>query len=348
MSRDGVTISAQKTISKTIYVDPGEFYIKVYVTIASSDGDQFYGSYFFPHAAFLMGTTQHQGLCYDFQDQYYAVGYDCRAHLLGAQAADFPANADENFEILLQKILFDFGQSGEQIHLNLILNSAQRQPAFAQVCERLTGTEVKLAAWRAMDQKVVKKQVQLTMQLTPAVQGLWGYASTLKPQLTSAIIVDIGWRTTKIHILNHTHEQEVFRCLAMGMETYFALLIKKLAEIGCEAVDFLWLAKQIELNCQIIEIPSAQIEVDIGDLTENLLWDINKDFLVAMMDMLTTYFQNNARWIDMLIITGGGANFWGKRLSLSLLEKGFFFTDISIESGAGFKVLQEQGAGKAA
>ena len=350
---------------KTVLVDVGSFYTKVRVMCPGIEGPggeapmgglQSYGRGFFPSLACRAEDLDKSRIYYEHEGQLYAVGYDgARSLRLEQIPAAFD---DEAFDItrallILKRIVFDYADPGDELDIQVVVDSAQRAQVFEHVADVLGGSAVEVAAFRGYDGRRIRKEVAMTFTLMSSGDAVAGFLDRSGMASETALVVDVGHNRTKLYVVGGEEGVELFRSLRVGVSFYYEKILRLLAEESAADNHYLWLVKQIELGCDEVEVRRdgaaglqggvaglpASRHVDVSLVLENVRWDLNKEFQRFTTDTLTSYYTNRVEWPGRLVVMGGGASLNGEILRLSLEEAGFCFKGVYVEKEPMYAVL---------
>ena len=358
---------------KILLIDVGNFYTKVYVMhqvpekSASERTDQtyrFYGRCFFPTLAGRVDDINDGRMYYEHEGNLYAAGYDCTSAMRLEQiisALDSDGFNSEKALIILKKIIFDYADNNDDLEITVVVDSYERAQIFQEIGEVLGNKKVEISAFRGHDKRWIKKDVTIKLSALSSGDAVVGFLEKNKMDLTTALVVDIGYSKTKLYVVNCDNGVEIFQIENCGVSFYYEKILKLFAEENIDADDhnFLWLVKQIELGCEEVEVRSEHKgqmkgkatplpnsltrQYDISLVLENVRWDLNKEFQRFTTDMLNAYYTERVEWPAMLVVTGGGASLNGDILHLSLEEDGYCFNDVYIEKQPIYTALEGAG-----
>lgn len=346
---------------KQILVDVGSFYTKVYVmrhVPENGGGDrtdqlyQFYGRGFFPTLVSPAGDIHNGRMYYEHGGDLYAVGYDCSSALRFEQiihAFDGEGFSTDKALLILKKIISDYADNNDDLEINVIVDSYQRAQVFEEIREALRNKKVEISAFRCYDQRRIKKDVTIKLDLLSSGDAVVGFLEKSKMDFTTALVVDVGYNKTKLYVVDCEKGVDLFQVENCGVSYYYEKIVRLLAEEIIDDHYFLWLVKQIELGCEEVEVrretPSNPFprHYDISLVMENVRWDLNKEFTRFTTDTLTSYYTNRVEWPAMLVVTGGGASLNGDILRLSLEKDGYCFKNVYIEKQPMYAMLEGAG-----
>ena len=353
---------------KKILVDAGNFYTKVYVmheTLGNGREDratqpyQFYGRGFFPTRVGRTGDVDKGKMYYEDGAELYAVGYDCSSSLGLNQV--FDAFDDEeisarNARIILKKIIFDYADIKDDLEIDVVVDSYRKAQVFEEIAEEYRDKEIEITAFRGYDKRRINKHATIHLDLLSSGDAVQGFLDKKGLDFGTALIIDVGYRKTKIYVVDSQNGVELFQVGDFGVASYYDKIVKLFAEEKIEDNHFLWLVKQVELGCEEIEVRRegkrgmadnalalanrSPRSYDISLVMENVRWDLNKEFKRLTTDILTAFYTNRVEWTDMLVVTGGGASLNGDILRLSLAESGYRFNDLYIENQPIYTLLE--------
>lgn len=353
---------------KKILVDAGSFYTKVYVMHQIPENSredrvaqpyQFYGRGFFPALVGRAGDVDRGKMYYEHEDELYAVGYDCSSSLGLDQiidAFDGEEISARNARIVLKKIIFDYADINDDLEIDVVVDSYQKAQVFEEIAEELQNREVEITAFRGYDQRRIKKQVTIRLDILSSGDAVEGFLDKSEMDFGTALVIDVGYRKTKIYVVDYENGVELFQVGDFGVASYYEKIVKLFAEEKIEDNHFLWLVKQVELGCEEVEVRREEKRgttdnavvlanrfprhYDISLVMENVRWDLNKEFKRVTTDILTSYYTNRVEWADMLVVTGGGASLSGDILRLSLEESGYHLNNLYIETQPIYTLLE--------
>jgi hypothetical protein len=348
-------------VVKKILVDAGNFYTKVYVmhqTLGNGREDraaqpyQFYGRGFFPTLVGQAGDVDKGKMYYEDEDELYAVGYDCSSSLGLDQiidAFDGEEISARNARIILKKIIFDYADINDDLGIHVVVDSYRKAQVFEEIGKELQNREVEITAFRGYDERRIKKRVTIRLDLLSSGDAVEGFLDINEMDFGTALVIDVGYRKTKIYVVDYENGVELFQIGDFGVASYYEKIVNLFAEAKIDDNHFLWLVKQVELGCEEVEVrreaPSNPFprHYDISLVMENVRWDLNKEFKRFTTEMLTSYYANRVEWPSMLVLTGGGATLNGDILRLSLEESGYCFKDVYIEKQPIYTILEGAG-----
>jgi len=346
---------------KIILVDVGNFYTKVYIMRQfpqKSGGDrtdqpyQFYGRGFFPTLVSQAGDTDKGRMYYEHGGDLYAVGYDCSSALRFEKiihAFDGEGLSAGKALLIMKKIIFDYADNNDDLEINVVVDSYRGAQVFEEIGKALRNGKVEVSAFRGYDQRRIKKEVTINLNLLSSGDAVVGFLEKNIMDFTTALVVDVGYNKTKLYVADCEKGVELFQTGNCGVSFYYEKIVHLLAEENIDDNHFLWLVKQVELGCEEVEVRREAHSTpfprhyDISLVMENVRWDLNKEFTRFTTDMLTSYYANRVEWPAMLVITGGGASLNGDILRLSLEESGYCFKDVYIEKQPIYTILEGAG-----
>ncbi|MGA2332059.1 MAG: hypothetical protein ABSG75_09885 [Syntrophales bacterium] len=356
---------------KIILVDVGSFYTKVYVMrqgLEDGGGDrtdqpyQFYGRSFFPTLVSQAGDIDKGRIYYEHGGELHEVGYDCSSSLRFEQimhAFDGEGLGTGKVILILKKIIFDYADNNDDLEIKVVADNYQRAQVFEEIGKALRDGKVEISAFRGYDQRRIKKEVTINLNLLSSGDAIGGFLEKNNMDFTTALVVDVGYNKTKLYVVDCEKGVELFKIGNCGVSFYYEKIVNLLAEESIDDNHFLWLVKQVELGCEEVEVRrEAKGEMmgkaaallhpflrhyDISLVMENVRWDLNKEFKKFTTDMLTSYYASRVEWPAMLVITGGGAPLNGDILRISLEEGGYCFNDVYIEKQPIYTLLEGAG-----
>jgi hypothetical protein len=353
---------------KKILVDAGNFYTKVYVMHQPSENGrgeradqpyQFYGRGFFPTLVGRAGDIDKGRMYYEHEGDLYAAGYDCSSSLRLEQiidAFDGKEMGVRNASITLKKIIFDYADINDDLQIHVVVDSYQKAQVFEEIAKELQNRKIEITAFRGYDKRRINKQITIRLDLLSSGDAVEGFLDKSEMDFDTALVMDVGYRKTKIYMIDRENGVELFQVGDFGVASYYEKIVKLFAEEKIEDNHFLWLVKQVELGCEEVEVRREEKwkttdnasgltnrshrYYDISLVMENVRWDLNKEFKRLTTDILTSYYTNRVEWTDMLMVTGGGASLSGDILRLSLEEDGYYFNELYVEKQPIYTVLE--------
>lgn len=356
---------------KKILVDAGNFYTKAYVMHQTPENGrrdqadqpyQFYGRGFFPTLVSKAGDIDKGRMYYEHEGELYAVGYDCSSFLRLDQISEAFEGGEmssRKARIILKRIIFDYADINDDLEIDVVVDSYQKAQVFEEIGEALRNKETEITAFRGYDKRRIKKQVTIRLDLLSSGDAVAGFLDKNAMEFKTALVIDVGYRKTKIYVVDYENGVELFQVGDFGVAFYYEKMVNLFAEEKIDDNHFLWLVKQVELGCEEVEVrregkwgttdnASALANrspryYDISLVIENVRWDLNKEFNRLTTDILTSYYANRGEWPALLVVTGGGASLNGDILRLSLEEGGYCFNDVYIEKQPIYTLLEGAG-----
>jgi hypothetical protein len=356
---------------KNLLVDFGNFYTKVVVLSQVSEKvgedrtDQsyhFFGRVFFPTLVSRTADMDKGRMYYEHEGDWYAVGYDCTRSLRWEeipQAFGDQGSSTSQALLILKKIIFDYADNQEDVIIDVVVDSPLKAQVFEEIGEALGHKKVEISGFRGYDKRRILKEVTIRLRLLSSGDALLGFLEKNQMDFTKALVVDVGYKQTKLYVVDYEKGVELFQIGNWGVSFYYEKIVHLFSEEHIEDNHFLWLVKQIELGCEEVEVRregargmmdrAAAIinpfpkHYDISLVLENVRWDLNKEFKRFTTDILTSYYTNRVEWPALLVVTGGGASLNGELLRLSLEESGYCFDEVYIEKQSIYTVLEGAG-----
>ena len=349
---------------KKILIDPGDFYTKVYVLIPagergnSNSSYAFYGRNFFPTLVSEASATGDKKIYYEDGNSFYNVGYDCSGLTLDQTIKELNVSGVNTFNeyLILKKVIFDYADNNDEIEIDIVIDIPFKLEVFKEIREKLDNTTIELRAFRGYDKRNIVKSALVKINLVSAGDAVSGFLKNLKKDFKSALFIDIGYKKTKVYLVNCQKGVELFKFSDLGISIYYEKILNLFSEKNIKDIDFFWLVKQVELCCEQLEVKNERekrasrivrkilrkrvSDYDISLVLENVRWDLNKDFRRLASDILTSHYTNTTMWVDILVVTGGGAFLNGDILCTSLVNDGYFFSDIYIDKLQPYTVLE--------
>ncbi|MBI4763235.1 MAG: hypothetical protein HY787_01345 [Deltaproteobacteria bacterium] len=356
---------------KIILVDSGNFYTKVVVLSQVPEGGgenrreeafHFFGRGFFPTLVSRTADRDKGRMYYEHEGDWYAVGYDSTRSLKLEEI--IRAFGDREFGLgqallILKKIIFDYADNRDDIIIYVVVDSPLKAQVFEEIGGALGQGKVEISGFRGYDKRRILKEVTLRLRLLSSGDALLGFLEKNRMDFTKALVVDVGYRQTKLYVVDSEKGVELFQIGKGGVSFYYEKIVHLFSEEHIEDNHFLWLVKQIELGCEEVEVrrePARGMRgraaailnpfpkhYDISLVLENVRWDLNKEFKRLTADILTSYYTNRVEWPALLVVTGGGAALNGEILRLSLEESGYCFDEVYIEKQSIYTVLEGAG-----
>ncbi len=337
-------------MAKRIFIDPGDFYTKIVAYDYTGGSGKFIGRSFFPSIVFPVQEKKENILYYEHEDQFYKIGYDCTNVTVGMindrtnkKVSDF-TYSDLVGRLILKKAIFDYTDEKDDLEIALVIGSPRKLEIFSRVVEKMmTGNNdrVVVDAFRGYDRRRLTKSARVNIDFKSAGDGIFGLIRKIKEGFTSALVVDIGYNNSSVYVVRANEGVEATRLIDNGAGDYFKSIAKLMESSKRENISFLWMVKQVELGCKEIDSEENGEDFDVTQVLNNVRWDLNKIFYAAVSDIITSYFANTTKGIDMLVVIGGGAALSGELLYHSLVEGGFKFNDCYIEQSTMYPILND-------
>lgn len=327
---------------KRILIDPGDFYTKVCVFAEDHGAWRCLCRRFFPAVARRMLVPEDGCLSYRHDDGLYKIGWDCAG--LGMEVL---FNGTEDFfcsdlmaRLLVQKALFDFADPTDDIRLDLVVGTPGKLRQFKTIVESLDGNRLKVEAIRGGGKQLLTKTVELRATVIPASDGLSALIGKTKEAFSSAAVLDVGYNSSRAYVITPTDGVVDLRTVGHGFRDYLVQIAELMEPAARRRASFLWLVRQLESGGNRIETSPGGERFDASLVRDNVRWDLNKIFLATMADMVASFYERAARWVDMLVVIGGGAAWQGPILHGALLESGLRIGDAYVEPNPVYAVLR--------
>jgi hypothetical protein len=320
----------------------------------------FFGRGFFPTLVSRATDMDKGRMYYEHEGERYAVGYDCTQSLRWEKI--FQAFGDQEFNpglalLILKKIIFDYADYQEDLILYVVVDSTLKAQVFEEIGAALSKEKIVVSGFRGYDKRCIRKEVSIHLKLMSSGNAFLGFLEKNRMEFTKALVVDIGYKRTKLYVVDYEKGVELFQFGNGGVSFYYEKILRLFSEEQIDDNHFLWLVKQIELGCEEVEVrrrrdrgkmAAAFINpfpkhYDISLVLENVRWDLNKEFQRFATEILTSYYTNRVEWPDLMVVTGGGAALNGEILRLSLAESGYCFDGVYIEKQSIYTVLEGAG-----
>ncbi len=327
---------------KRLIIDPGQFYIKV--ICQEYDGDRFvhFGQMFLPaiYRAVNLEEQNFQKVIFT-GDHGWAVGYEALKYTRDfAESLALFSREEKDYDLLFRKILSDYAEDGEAVEMVVALHSAALLEKILPLSDIYSKAWMNITYTDEVNQTIKCKKVSVNLHTAPVSDGILHYLSSLRDNIPSALVVDVGFEQTKLYMVHDQGEVVLFRSIPLGMSDYYQSFVRFFTEKGISSIHFLWFVKQMEMGCSHIEIEDHDLEVDISMVVANVRWDLSKNICRAIEDLAGNYYENTTKWPAMLVIMGGGALFNGDIVSYSLSDKGSSFQDVHVDSSSIYAIAQ--------
>ena len=327
---------------KRIFVDTGNFYTKVCVFELTESGSyEFFGRTFFPTMIAKIPDLTGQSRSYEHEGVLYKVGYDCgELDLTLASASRRPDHYDLLLAmVIIKKIVFDYADADGNMELYFVLDTPDKIAIYQEAARQIIKEPLEVKAFRGLDRRPLRTRQLVGPSLVSVGEAVHELLFTISEAFTCGLVLDIGYDTSKLYLITEEGGVELFRILEFGCAVYYRSVIQQLLAQGLSDVNYFWLIKQIELGCQQIELVQEQPGVDISLIIANIKWDLNKDFVGKVSEILTHYYENRVQWAQVLVITGGGSFLSGELLRHSLMAGGFEFRECYVEKSPLYAML---------
>lgn len=279
---------------KKIFIDPGEFYIKVLVFDGQIPDDRansnknfsFYGRTFFPalihesaqptptlqptRQSHLQLQSQRQPhlqpqIHYENNNQFYQIGYDCS----GIEFNEFHQRFID-YEYSFDKVpTSKINHNNGKLFINkcifdftiddeeVLLYLVVDSPTKLQLFKEIFKEipNYEILAYRELDKRIIRKKINLQVNFAFASDGASSLTKSKFNNYNNALVVDIGHSGTKLYTINSKEGIRSFSLLEIGMNSYYKRILESLQEKGIINIDYFWLIKQIEVGLDDIEVP---------------------------------------------------------------------------------------------
>lgn len=316
------------SIKKNIFLDVGDIYTKLFV-LDECKGIEY--NICFPTIAKKSVISKKTYSYYKEleSDTYKLVGWDA-AYLSTCEDVTEVKSKADIFDVL-NKILFDYIKDGSLVNLNFIIDDDKEHNQIENIKKLHTYHNFPVRGY--VNGVYVDKQYYFNnINCYPASDILKKYflESFGKNVRNNVIIViDIGFKRTKLFLLDFKNNNVTFSILSHGFDYYLTKLNEYFLDIDISLHPFVIL-KELERNNNIIETENGRY--DASKVIQNVRFDLNRILVSEIEAILKDFYNSFLLWPDILYITGGGAIMNGDIIRAVLSSRYDHFKQMQVET----------------
>ena len=145
-----------------------------------------------------------------------------------------------------------------------MVDSYPKAQVFEEIGEALGNQKVEISGFRGYDKRRIRKEVTIRLNLLSSGDAVVGFLEKNQMDFTTALVVDVGYKQTKLYVVDCEKGVELFQIGNCGVSFYYEKIVHLFAEENIEDNHFLWLVKQIELGCEEVEVRRERERGDDG------------------------------------------------------------------------------------
>ncbi|MFC1522389.1 hypothetical protein ACFL6Y_08255 [Elusimicrobiota bacterium] len=327
-------------MSSTIYLDIGDAYTKFLSAPGQKDDANHVKKGCFASCALRYPPP---GAFYDFEESVYRCrDKNTRDYLVGWPAVLAGGlmlgweSRHEHIWAVLCKTLFENCFDGDEVDICLAYDIGEKSEKMRKLSEEIKDGEIDVCSRRLYCENEESKTIKTTLSHMASPLNLLSHYASGAGKDISALIVDIGFTRTKIYVVSFKKGLEHYAVSNASVSAYCQGLKSHFKQIGRSVNEHL-LMKELELNYPHVLVGDEKYNV--APLIESARWDMNKELLKCVSDALKGYYGANGRWVDMFIVTGGGAAFNGELLCVSIAEENYSFKKVINDASSTYAVV---------
>ncbi|MGR3177558.1 MAG: hypothetical protein ACUZ8E_05840 [Candidatus Anammoxibacter sp.] len=300
---------------KNVFLDVGDIYTKFHVL--DEEGNLEY-NVCMPTIA-KKGSVSNETYSYfkDIEsDSYMTVGLDA-AHDLGYDDIIDLRFKAKTFEVL-NKVLFDYIDDKSTVNINLISAEADDEIELDKVDKIYKDYDFPVDGFANGVYTTKHYTINITGHMVSDILASSFEESTILENHDQFIVVDIGFKNTKLFIIDTSDDNVVFEKLFHGFDYYLVKLKGHFEEAGIDIHPFVVL-NELERGNFIIDTDEGTY--DISGIIENARFDLSKAIIVETEEVLKEFYHSFLVWPGFLYITGGGAVLCGEAIKADLASR---------------------------
>jgi hypothetical protein len=262
-------------------------------------------------------------------DSHKLIGWDA-AYLSSCEdVAEIKSKADV-FEVL-SKALFDYVEDGSFVNLNFIIDEDNEHDQIEDIHKLCTYEEYPVSAL-IKGSNVNKQYYFHNINCHSASDILKKYflkSSGKKGRNNVIIVIDIGFKRTKLLLLDLKNNNATFSRLRHGFDYYLMKLNGSFLDVNITLHPFVIL-KELERNNTIIETANGKYDTSI--IIKNARYDFNRILVNEIQTILKDFYKSFLVWPGSLYITGGGAILNGDIIRAILSSRFDSFKQTQVET----------------
>ncbi len=320
---------------KNVFLDVGDLYTKLLVFDVTQKLEY---DICFPSIAKKDELSQKTYSCYEKSESgaYISVGWNAAYKCSYEDILKVQSKAA--ISEILNKVLFDYIPDRSAVNLNFIFEEGDEHVQIKHLKELYNNSSFFIKGF--VNGLHVSKQYDLNI-LSYSISDILKkfYLQSLKKDDQKVIfVIDIGFKNTKLFLLDMVNNHVTFHKIPHGFDYYLVKLKEYLADDDITLHPFIIL-KELERKNTMID--TANGKFDASELLEHIKFDLNKVLLNEIDAFLKKYYHSFLLWPDFLYITGGGAGLNGDLIEAGLTSRFDQFKQTSVEPKPGNYLLRK-------
>lgn len=150
------------------------------------------------------------------------------------------------------------------------------------------------------------------------------------------LIVDMGYSRTKIFVASSEGGMECSMVCDAGVRAYYDEILSHFRQTG-RRVNIFSVMKELELNFPYVTLDRQGYSVE--HIIQNVKWDLSKGIMKSISEVLKGHYNRTGRWVDAMVITGGGAAMSGDLICACAAKENYAFSRVICDKSARYSVL---------
>lgn len=338
-----------------IYVDIGDIYTKFLVLQERKGERRELGRGTFPSFA-VPYPPAHD--FFEFEERIFYAGGDASGGYLvgwpgvmaGGPLGPEPAGSNPEEECLhamLNKVLFENVEDGCDVEVYLAFDFGQKAHNIRQLAGGLNGKSVVLfSRYLYSDEKARKTLCIRSFPVAGPLCLFEHFRRTLFGEVHakkgghSMLIVDMGYSRTKIFVASSEGGMEYSMVCDAGVRAYYDEILAHFRQTG-RRVNIFSVMKELELNFPYVTLDRQGYSVE--HIIQNVKWDLSKGIMKSISEVLKGHYNRTGRWVDAMVITGGGAAMSGDLICACAAKENYAFSRVICDKSARYSVVRGAG-----
>ncbi|MGR3220951.1 MAG: hypothetical protein ACUZ8H_14200 [Candidatus Anammoxibacter sp.] len=305
---------------KNVFLDVGDIYTKFHVV--DEHGNLEY-NVCLPTIAKKVSVSNKTCSCFKDTESgsYMTVGMDAAYDLGYDDIIDLRFKA-KTFDVI-NKILFDYIDDNATVNIYLISAEPDDDIQFDKAAKIYKDYDFPVKGFVNGVYITKRYTINLAGRMVSDILASYFGESAILENHGRVIVVDIGFKKTKLFIIDTNEDNVVFKNLFHGFDYYLVKLKGHFEEAGINVHPFIVL-NELERNNFIIDTDEGTY--DISKIIENARFDLSKAIIAETEDALKAFYNSFLVWPGFLYITGGGAVLCGDVIKADLASRYDQFT----------------------
>lgn len=309
---------------KNIFLDIGDIYTKVYIF----DEENFLqNDACFPTIA--KKTVVLKEACSYFKNaksgNFMSVGWDATYEAEYGDIVGLKLKASI-FDVI-NKVLFDYIDDKSKVNINLIANEANNDFHLDDLEKIYKEKRVRVEGYIYGQYLTKHYTINIKVYMAPHILKKFFTISTIKKNHDVLLVIDIGFKKTKLFVIDIKNDHTVFYKLFHGFDFYLIKLKNHFEDVGIHLHPFI-LLKELERNNTVIETDDGVY--DISTIIENVRYDLCTALIREIEEKLKEFYNSFLVWPSFLYITGGGAILNAPVIKAELLSRYNQFSEANL------------------